>query len=150
MIVSREIGPGDSHLLVSLDRKFSEFPYDIQDWQLIRNFFQDWWVDILMDGDEIVGFVITEFSEKVGLVIHRMAGDLDAALERVEERAREGMITVLQYEVPECCCRGAGDPYDVSAWLLSNGFRCEDTKKEEFEAYGNLVDVYVFRKRGIE
>lgn len=150
----RPMSVGDSHHLLNIDLKVSEFPWDVEDWQLLQKFFPDWEISVATINKTPVGFSVVELSADDDLCrIHKFAVLLRARrigvhlslMNVIEYRTFTRSLGTIEYVASECCCR-PGDPYDVSEWLLRENFRCQDTEADMFEGYGKNYDAYLFRK----
>ena len=58
----RPMSAGDSHHLLDIDLKVSEFPWDVEDWQLLQKFFPDWEISVATLNKTPVGFSVVELS----------------------------------------------------------------------------------------
>lgn len=150
----RPMALGDSHHLINIDNKRSEFPWTVGDWQCFQRYFPEWEVSVVTLDETPVGFTVIELSKDENkCYIHKFAvlpkgltvGIDLVLLNRVEYRTVTKGLNCIEYPVSESSCN-PGDPYDVSEWLLRNGFRCEETVEEMFEAYGSYYDGFLFRK----
>jgi hypothetical protein len=150
----RPMSVGDSHHLLNIDLKVSEFPWDVEDWQLLQKFFPDWEISVATLNSTPVGFSVVELSADDDLCrIHKFAvlrraqriGVDNSLLNLIEYRTSIKSLGTLEYVASESACR-PGDPYDVSQWLIWHGFTCEATEPEMFEGYGKDYDAYLFRK----
>lgn len=149
----RPLLAGDSHHLLNLDNKVSEFPWDVEDWQLLQKFFPEWEVSVVTLNETPKGFSVIELSADEGVCrIHKLVaqpngvGLLNVLMDRIEYRAFIKQLDVIELIVSETECRGGDDPYDKTKWMRQQGFKCEDIQTGLFEAYGNQYDGYVFHK----
>ncbi len=146
---------GDSHHLINIDSKASEFAWDVEDWQILQKYFPDWkvWIVSLMDTPKAFAVVEVDHNEDISR-IHKMAALPEARrigadlslLDTIEYDAVVSGVGTVEFVVSETSCRGGNDPYDISAWLLRRGFKCEETGRETYDAYGKMYDGFAFRK----
>ena len=153
MLKIRPLNKTDSHHLLNLDLKTSEYPWSSDDWELMDKFFPEWEVSIATVDGVPKGFSVTELDIKRNiqrihkLVVIKPYPTLKTLLlERIEYRAFVHSVSTIEFILSETECRGKDDPYDRSTWLKRQGFRCEGIHKDTFEAYGNVFDGFVFRK----
>lgn len=141
--------PGDSPYLKYLDRKYSEFAYSTADWQLLNIHFTEWIVEVAVEYGELIGFSVVEPTED-SLIIHKLVGEdrtCAILLYMIEARASDYELERVEYHAPEYSCKGGSDPWDVSRFLNKSGFLCEEVQQAMFNAYGNDVDGFIFRKK---
>lgn len=146
---------GDSFHLLNIDRKGSEIPFEVTDWQLVQRDFPAWQIKVATVRETPCAFVLYELDTMNGVAsIHKLAalpfartiGIPNFFVDIVRHLAVIKGFTHIETILPTYECRGKNDPYDVSAWLLSVGFVWKETLTEVFEAYGKVVDAYVFHK----
>lgn len=151
----RSMGPGDSHRLIDIDLKVSEFPWAIGKWYNLQWTSEDWDITVATLNNTPVGFSIIESLVDIDICrIHRLVvlnlaqriGLNNMLLDRAQYAAVIRGLTIIEFMVSEVSCRGMNDPYDLSVWLLKQSFKCEKIEKERFEAYGKKYDGYLFRK----
>lgn len=151
----RAMKEGDSHHLVNIDVKSSEFPFEFEDWQLLAHYFPEWRIMVSCLDETPVGFAIVELDkDELVMRIHKIVALPEAKrigvdttmLCHIEYEAQISGFAKIQLPVPSLACRGPGDPYDISEWLKNNQYRCVGTEEEIFEAYGEKIDAYIFEK----
>jgi hypothetical protein len=149
----RPMKAGDSNHLLSIDRKSSEFPWEVEDWQLIQQYFPGWEVSVATLNGTPKGFSVIELSdEKDACYIQKLVAlgnddDLrQLLLARITFRTLvKGFSSILYSTCELNCC--PGDPYDESVWLQSQGFTYNATEVGEYSAYGRDYDGYIFSKK---
>ena len=151
----RPMQQGDSHHLLNIDLKASEFPFDFDDWQTLARFFPEWKIAVATLDDTPVAFAIYEIDEEEKVVrVHKIAalpnarriGVDSTLLSAIEYTAVTQGMSAVEIPVPASSCRGKDDPYDVSVWLNRNKYRCVRTEAGLYEAYGDDEDGYIFQK----
>lgn len=151
----RPMKEGDSHHLINVDLKTSEFPFGFQDWQLLAHYFPEWKIMVACLDETPVGFAIVEMDKEDRTVrIHKLVAMADARklgvdnaiLHTIEYEATISGYQKVQLPTPTSSCRGPGDPYDISEWLKKNKYVCVGTEESMFEAYGENMDGYIFEK----
>jgi len=153
MLKLRPLDRTDSHYLLDIDNKVSEYPWGPDEWELMDKFFPEWETSIATVNSTPKGFSVTELDKERGVqLIHKLVVREShptlrtLLLERLEYRAFVHSISTIEFVLSETECRGKDDPYDRSAWLKRQGFRCENIRKDTFESYGKVFDGFVFRK----
>lgn len=156
----RPMKDGDSHHLINIDLKSSEFPFQFEDWQLLAHYFPDWKIMVGCLDETPVSFAIVEFEHDDEMVvrIHRIVampegkkfGVHNAILYTIEYEATIAGFAKIQIPVPTSSCRGPEDPYDMSEWLKENKYRCVEIEEDMFEAYGETIEGYIFEKSCLE
>jgi len=150
----RDMDNGDIHYMLNIDRKFSEFPWVFSDWQKLVVDFPEWRINVVTIKDQVCGFCVWETPEDT-VRIHRFCYD-KRLTEFLVDKVLLAILTgfcrrfdrpSIEYIVRETSCMGADDPYDKSAWLLKQDFRCEEIYTDYFEGYGKRADGFVFRKK---
>lgn len=151
----RPYGAGDAPHLLNIDLKGNEHQFSVRDWQLLNRSFPNWKILMACHGGTPEAFVVYDIDsfERVAS-IHKLAalchartiGLENVLLEVIHYDGRVKGITYVDYIVSSTECRGKDDPYDQSELLLRSGYRCVETIKDAFEAYGEEVDGYLFRK----
>lgn len=151
----RRMREGDSHHLVNIDLKTSEFPYDFEDWQLLGNYFQDWHIWVATDSQKPVAFAVVEIDENEHIArMHRIAclpegktiGIHNLLLMTLEGNYCQQKLKGIEMPVPHTMCMADNDPYNVSVWLKSHGYKCIRTVPDMFDGYGKDIEGYIFFK----
>lgn len=145
--------PMDAHHLPAIDRKVNEFAWTIKDWQLLNAHFTSWQVIVLAGGRTPKGFCVVEYDaddfvariHKMG-VLPGLGVDATVMLMSVEYAAVEMGLNLLEIIVPETCCRGGTDPYDISSIISGFGFEFDARHEGMFEQYGQIYDGFIFTK----
>lgn len=149
----RGVKDGDLHHLINIDRKGSEFPWDVEDWRIANIHFPEWRIIIATLDDEPVALALYEFNEKVDeCVIQKLVAIPEAKwvlsmlLDKIEYGTYVQQLGAISFLISELECRGSFDPYDKSQWLKEHGFKWSLTHPNIYDAYGQRYDGYVFKK----
>lgn len=146
---------GDAPHILNIDLKCSEFPFDIEDWQMIKSYFPHWEILMAVIRKQPCAFIMYDYDSenRVGN-LHKFAalpyalkaGVIGYLIDVISNTALLRGFTHLELIVPSNSCRGGNDTYDRSSLLLRNNFKCTKIITEAFEAYGEADDGFVFRK----
>jgi len=151
----RPMQPGDAHHLVDIDLKSNEIPYTTNDWQTIGKYFQNWRISVLTLDHTPIGFALIEYVEDEKIAyIHKFAvkiagkkiGADELFLNSIEFSVYKLGAKLIQFTTPVTSCFGKMDPYDISEWLVTMGYKCVRIEENKFERYGNIVEAYIFQK----
>lgn len=155
MLSIRPLQEGDSHHLINIDSKCHEFYWDAKTWQSCQQYFNDWNIIIISIDNIPKGFYIAKFIVNyIKLLKFSYIKDAsyilpieDIIFANIETEAAKLNCEFIVTELPEFCCLGKNDPYDLSSLLIENGFSCDHTMKDQIREYGQLYDSYIFVKK---
>jgi GNAT superfamily N-acetyltransferase len=157
----RRGGNRDVNYIKDIDMKSYQYPWSHEQWAILGEDETYHWC-VASRGVEPVGFAAWQNMQyehrHPGLIptvsIERLAvkpsdrreGIGTALIEYVCKYAEDQFFNRVVTVVPEINCL-PGDPDDISAWLLAQGFRAElPILKDHVCHYGKLVDCYTFAR----
>lgn len=137
----RKVTISDVHWLISIDRKTSELPLPMSDWQTVLDPVKGWSIFVDIHNKSPIGFSLSKESPEY-LLLARLSVlpgyDRADLFENLKKSTKKPIIKYLACELE---CRGLED---MGTWLGANGFTCTSRQPYAFTAYGDKWDANVF------
>ncbi|KPK52836.1 MAG: hypothetical protein AMS22_08425 [Thiotrichales bacterium SG8_50] len=142
----------DITYLKDIDLKSYHYPWSLDEWMVVGSDETYHWCVAVLKAEPI-GYAVWQDHPRA-VELHRLAvkpsernrGAGTSLMQYICDYARRNYYPRVEVTVPEINCL-PGDPDDVSAWLLKQGFKAElPILREHVRRYGRLVDCFVFAR----